>query len=226
MNGKLEEQYVFRAILDIKEEDPKNPTNFVSIPKEKEFFKFRKNLEKQINIQIQQLTNQPLEIERCFGLLMCQGRNVSHKDMQLLHTISMGKTGVDSSSSSNSSNGAQLTNNSGYLVSAVWNPLEWNSNVSTSSLQALNEETPKNARIFLTIAVDLVINGLQDPVRFCIETKARVYPQAEKFWVYPKSKHQEEFFVQIVRNNANKDPSDANLGTFFLDFFETETPNP
>jgi hypothetical protein len=91
-DARAEDQYVFRAHLDIKEEDPKNPSSFVSVPKEKEFFKLRKNLDKQINIQIQQLNNQPLEIERCFGILMCQGRNVSHKDMQLLHTISMGKS--------------------------------------------------------------------------------------------------------------------------------------
>ena len=62
VNGRIEDQYVFRAIVEIKEEDPKNPSSFVTVPKEKEYFKLRKNLNKQINIQIQQLTNQPLEI--------------------------------------------------------------------------------------------------------------------------------------------------------------------
>ncbi len=89
-NSKLEDQYIFRAILDIKKEDQKNPSNYISVPKDKEAFKLRKNIEKQIVIQIQQLTNQTVEIERCFGVLMCPGRNVSHKDMQLLQTISMG----------------------------------------------------------------------------------------------------------------------------------------
>lgn len=42
VDGSLEDQYVFRAILDIKEEDPKNPANFVSVPKEKEFLSSRK----------------------------------------------------------------------------------------------------------------------------------------------------------------------------------------
>lgn len=76
----------------------------------------------------------------------------------------------------------------------MWKPIE-----TTASLQVLNEETQKNARVFMTIAVDLVLNGLQDPVRFCIETKVRIYPQNEKFWVYQKHKHFEQFFLQISR---------------------------
>ncbi len=56
-------------------------------------------------------------------------------------------------------------------------------------------------KVFMTVAVDLVINGLQDPVRFCIETKARVYSQNEKFWVYNRQKHFEEFYVQIKNNS-------------------------
>ncbi len=119
-NSKLEDQYIFRAILDIKEEDQKNPTNFLSVPKEKESFKLRKNVEKQIVIQIQQLTGQTLEIERCFGVLMCPGRNVSHKDMQLLQTISMGKSSATHTSNDNSTN---ISNS--YLVSATWSPNEY-----------------------------------------------------------------------------------------------------
>ena len=220
VNGQLEDQYVFRASIEIKEQDPRNPSLFTSVPKEKEFFKLRKNLEKQINIQIQQLNNQPLEIERCFGVLMCQGRNVSHKDMQLLNTISMGRSGSDqgstggsqnsnSSSSGSSSNGGftnSISSNNGYLVSASWNPLD---TTTTTSLQVLNEETHKNTRVFMTVAVDLVINGLQDPVRFCIETKARIYPQNDKFWVYQKNKHHEIFYLQIVKKSTESCLNDS-----------------
>jgi hypothetical protein len=226
VNGQIEDQYVFRASVEIKEQDPRNPSLFTSVPKEKEFFKLRKNLEKQINIQIQQLNNQTLEIERCFGVLMCQGRNVSHKDMQLLNTISMGRSdsgpngstlNTTSTSSNNSSSGGftnSLSNNNGYLVSASWNPLD---TTTTSSLQVLNEETHKNTRVFMTVAVDLVINGLQDPVRFCIETKARIYPQNDKFWVYQKNKHHEIFYLQIVKKpteiSLNESASNQNLST-------------
>jgi hypothetical protein len=214
VNCRKEDQYVFRTILEIKEEDPKNLSVFTSVPKEKDFFKLRKNLQKQINIQIVQLTNHPLEIERCFGVLICQGRNASHKDMQLLHTISMGKSGIEnnnpsnifsrpSNSSSSLSSSTFSTNiynnsNNSYIVSAIWNPAD-----TASSLRVLNEETPKNSRVFMTVAIDLVINGLQDPVRFCIETKARIYSQNEKFWVYQRNKHIEEFYLQIIQNQTN-----------------------
>jgi len=197
-HGKYDDQYIFRAILDIKEEDPKTPGNFISVPKDKETFKLRKNLDKQIVVTIQQLTNQTLEIERCFGVLMCPGRNVSHKDMQLLQTISMGKSVGENTQSANN-----------YLVCANWDIMD--SSVS-SSLQVLNDETQKEMRVFMTIAVDLVINGLQDPVRFCIETKARVYAQNEKFWVYNKSKHFEEFYLQIKNNTAKNSLSCSSPG--------------
>ena len=232
--SRIEDQYLFRAVVDIREEDAKNPgTNFQSVPKEKEFFKLRKNLDKQISIQIQQMSNQPLEIERCFGILMCQGRNVSHKDMQLLQTISMGKSGgaaaeanisgaVSTSSAANNNNSnnyakSTAVNGSGaggqttaaasgscyasnaYVVSALWKPPETN-----SALAVLNEETQKNVRVFMTIAIDLVLAGLQDPVRFCIECKVRIYPQTEKFWVYQKSlRHVEFFYLQIVRTEPS-----------------------
>jgi hypothetical protein len=90
-------------------------------------------------------------------------------------------------------------------VSALWKPLETN-----ASLQVLNEETQKNARVFMTIAIDLVLNGLQDPVRFCIETKVRIFAQNEKFWVYQKNlRHAEHFYLQIAKN-ANTNPSVSN----------------
>lgn len=194
VNGNKDDQYVFSATLEIKEEDPKNQA-FQLVPKEKEFFKLRKNIDKQINIQIQQINNQALEIERCFGVLMCQGRNVSNKDMQLLDLVSMGKS-TDSNNT-----------NKGYVVTAKWQPSKTN-----SALQVLNEETQKNARVFMTIAVDLVINGLQDPVRFCIETKARIFSQNEKFWVYQKNKHVEYFFLQL---NKNKEDLSSTTNTIY-----------
>ena len=92
-------------------------------------------------------------------------------------------------------------------VSALWKPSE-----TSASLQVLNEETQKNARVFMTIAVDLVLNGLQDPVRFCIETKVRIYPQNEKFWVYQKHKHYEQFFLQITRALSPSPSSGSKTG--------------
>lgn len=219
-NSRPEDQYIFRATLDIKEEDLKNPSNYVSVPKDKEAFKLRRNIEKQIVIQIQQLTNQSLEIERCFGVLMCPGRNVSHKDMQLLQTLSMGKSAIsDSNSSGNNATSNNTNRTNSYMVSASWSPFD--ASIS-SSLAVLNEETQKDMRVFMTIAIDLVINGLQDPVRFCIETKARIFSQNEKFWVYQKAKHSEEFYLQL-KNNSNSSPNTNKSNMFSLDSIFSQT---
>ena len=42
--------------------------------------------------------------------------------------------------------------------------------------------------MFMTIAVDLVIAGIQEPVRFVVETKVRIFPASEKFWYYMHNK--------------------------------------
>lgn len=51
--------------------------------------------------------------------------------------------------------------------------------------------------MFLTVAVDLVICGIQEPVRFAIETKAKIFPHNERFWYFTKKPHQEQFFVKL-----------------------------
>ena len=54
-----------------------------------------------------------------------------------------------------------------------------------------------DTRVFLTIAVDLVIEGIQEPVRFLIETKAKIFPQSERFWYFSKKPHHEQFYVKL-----------------------------
>ncbi|RNA12959.1 rab GTPase-activating 1 [Brachionus plicatilis] len=92
VNGSKDDQYIFSATLDIKEEEPKSQT---------------------------------------FQL----GRNVRNKDMQLLDLVSMGKSAGSSSS----------YKSTGYVVTAKWQQSKTN-----SALQVLNEETQKNARVFMT----------------------------------------------------------------------------
>ena len=52
-------------------------------------------------------------------------------------------------------------------------------------------------RVFLTIAVDLVIEGIQEPVRFLIETKAKIFPITERFWYFSKKPHHEQFVLKL-----------------------------
>lgn len=62
------------------------------MPKDRSYFKLRLNLEKQLCLTVQQVSQneRELEVERCFGLLISPGRNVKHSDMQLLEMVSEG----------------------------------------------------------------------------------------------------------------------------------------
>lgn len=65
-------------------------SNYSSVPRDKNVFKLRTNIEKQICFTIQQVlsADQPeFDIERCFGVLISPGCNVKHSDMQLLDTV-------------------------------------------------------------------------------------------------------------------------------------------
>ncbi|CAF3420279.1 unnamed protein product [Rotaria socialis] len=147
----------FRSYFDIKEEtvDSKGNISFTSVPRpEKNVFRLRKDVRKNVTVALQHIRGFPLNIERCFGMLLAQGRNVRACDMQLLDLESMGKS----------------EDNRYYMVHGNWDP----SARGFNELIHLNEETPKGARVFLTIALDLVISGIPEPVRFLIEAKARV----------------------------------------------------
>lgn len=74
------------------------------------------------------------------------------------------------------------------------------------ALEALNTETPKEGKVHMTIAVDLVIRGIKEPVRFVIETSAKIFPQNERFYSYfNKRSLIQQFFLHSkeVRNLQN-----------------------
>ena len=47
----------------------------------------------------------------------------------------------------------------------------------------------------MTVAVDLVIRGIREPVRFVIETSAKVYPPNERFWYLNKKNLVQQFVL-------------------------------
>jgi hypothetical protein len=63
---------------------------FSVVPKDRSYFKLRVNLEKQLCLTVQQVSEneRDLEVERCFGVLVSPGRNVKHSDMHLLEMVS------------------------------------------------------------------------------------------------------------------------------------------
>lgn len=74
-----------------------------------------------------------------------------------------------------------------YNVCGRWDPAD-------PALETLNVET-REGKLFMTVAVDLVIRGIREPVRFVIETSVKVYPQNERFWYFNKRSLVQQFFL-------------------------------
>lgn len=165
---KMNTQLVILEVgFEIKENDGKS--NYSSVPRDKNVFKLRTNIEKQICFTIQQVlsADQPeFDIERCFGVLISPGCNVKHSDMQLLDTMSMNIRSNDDE------DGQQKI----YIITGNWNPKE-------PAFHCINSEVSK---LYLTVAVDLVIRRIREPVRLTLEIQIKVFPQNERFWYFSK----------------------------------------
>lgn len=79
--------FVFEVTMEVKEEDGKGTYN--SVPRDRNCFKLRSNVPKQICLVIQQISSKDsgVEVERCFGVLVSPGQNVKDSDMRLLELV-------------------------------------------------------------------------------------------------------------------------------------------
>lgn len=157
--GAIPHPFEFHVQLEIKEKLTKTSNAYCAVPRDKSTFKVRANCNKQIVISITQQTKQgitPLTIERCFGVLLSPGRLVRLADMHLLDFEVIGQVNTSATEPT-------------YQVVAEWKSTD-------RSLQKFNVETPS---IDLTVAIDLVVRGIQDPVRFVIETSVQVQSKNE-----------------------------------------------
>ncbi|XP_037082185.1 rab GTPase-activating protein 1-like, partial [Pollicipes pollicipes] len=170
-------RYDFELSVEMQEEDAKGV--YAAIPRDKGGFKLRCNTQRKVLVSVRQTSDllPPLTVERCFGLLVAPGKNVKHGDMTLLEMPSMGSVVGDRHC---------------YSVVGLWD-------AGDPNLTLLNQETPKDLPLVMSIGVDLVIEGIHEPVRFLLESRVRIYPQSERFWYFSTKKLLQKFSLLVKK---------------------------
>ncbi|KHJ92600.1 hypothetical protein OESDEN_07508 [Oesophagostomum dentatum] len=156
--------------------------HWVLCPQQSNTLKLRRDRPKRLIVQLKQvdirrfslISGPPLTVTKCFGMLLAAGRNLRHSDMQLLELESMGP-------------GA---NPSVYVINAIWDP-------RVHIFDVLNTETPRDSRVFLTVAADVILAEAGEPIRFRIEAKARVFHRDERFYKLPRVAVREGYLLTL-----------------------------
>ncbi|ESO11320.1 hypothetical protein HELRODRAFT_91542, partial [Helobdella robusta] len=172
----------FDVTLDIKELDPRSQT-YVSCPKDKNVIKMRCNVPKKVVIHISQMSGlQSIKLDKCFGVLLGAGRNIKTSEMNLLEIEDFNKS-VDCST---------------FNIAATWDP-------TLSQYNLINAETPKDSRMFMTVAVDVVMDLIREPIRFLFEVKVKVFPTNQKFWYFTNKSLYNKFAVRVKEVGGDND---------------------
>uniref|UniRef100_A0A1B0CC10 Putative rab gtpase-activating protein 1-like isoform x1 n=1 Tax=Lutzomyia longipalpis TaxID=7200 RepID=A0A1B0CC10_LUTLO len=178
-------EYEFIVSLEIREKMPKNT---YCVPRDRNGFKLRCNTDKEVQITVKQTPSDVLPlltIERCFGVLLTPGKLRLPADMQLLDMATMGYAAVEGA--------APTAVPPPYQITAEWK-------ASDKAFEQLNLESQ---RMEITVAVDLVMKGIQEPVRFVIETPVIIQSQNElrfiENWLNKKSSLVLRYYLQLKK---------------------------
>lgn len=182
-------EFLFESTLEIKENDGTvEKPNWKLCPQHNGVFKVRRDREKKIVVQLKQVEGFLLNIKKCFGMLLAAGRNLRHSDLQLLE-MQRNETGSDSAV---------------FLIEANWDP-------RVHMFEVLNTETPRDTRVFMTVAIDVIVTEISEPIRFSMEAMSRVFHEHERFYKTPQTVVSEEFTLVLEKNFDPADPNDRKL---------------
>jgi hypothetical protein len=51
----------------------------------------------------------------------------------------------------------------------------------------------------MTVAIDLVVAKVTDPVRFIFETKARIFPSNERLWNFSRPRMHDAYVMELKK---------------------------
>jgi len=88
------------------------------------------------------------------------------------------------------------------MIEGLWNPC-------APQFEVLNTETPKETRVYITVAADVILEGINEPVRFNIECKARIFQQYERFWYVTRKAVNESYFLTIKMDESPSTSAEA-----------------
>lgn len=74
-----------------------------------------------------------------------------------------------------------------YFITGHWDP-------SDKVFEPLNSETQCS---YITVAVDLVMRKIKEPVRLSIETPIKVYAANETFWSFGRKQVTHQFYLNL-----------------------------
>eukprot|EP00051_Salpingoeca_urceolata_P011539 m.143171 g.143171 ORF g.143171 m.143171 type:complete len:1204 (+) comp17160_c0_seq1:293-3904(+) len=144
----------FNVCVGVSEQDDKG--TFAFVPITKDVYKLRLGHKRRISVSIQQTSAQQMMVERAFGLVLAEGRDA---DESLLTPMSMvsAEPGPENTKS--------------FVVVGDWETPE-----------ILLTESPRDSCLAFALGVDIVLGGLQEPIRFIRDLKVRVHKQNDRFW--------------------------------------------